>query len=630
MSVVPSDAGHRAALSQSLTIYRHRLAAAGLAAVLLLVLAGCEMAGQQPPKSEPPAAKPVEGPALTIAAASARERDGALRFTVSLSEAAGTAVTAAYATEDGSATAGADYTAVSGRLTFPPESTAAQRIEVGLLDDRVVETEETLTVRLSDPQGATLAAATATGTIQDDDSTPELSIGDASVAENAGRMRFEVRLTPASGRTVTVAYATEDGTATAGEDYASTNGTLTFAAGATAATIGVAILVDDIDEEQAETFTITLSSPSGATLADAGATGTITDDDDAPTGSAPPDPPDPAGPPDAPDAPNTGPAVDLELQSLTVTGGSGAMYPAFAAGVHHYAIRCTSSTTLRVQARASRAAARVTLLRADASDNQAATGSLDASVAVSDGHDVVVELRDGSDTATYVVHCIPTNFPEVRILKKTASVSDGLLLVTPRSQLEGTAESVGAVTWMAILDNDGVPRFYRQLSPRAQLSYSSAPDQTGHGSPGRNFRRLADGRYSLNRYGVYVVEIYDAQLRFQQTVRPLSPLQGTDEHDFLITPEGNYLLVDDVAATRDKCDVQQCEPDETMPIKVRDSWIQELAPDGTRVFEWNSWDHLKISDCKLTCRISSASTPTSIRCICPAATSSRLSDTATW
>ena len=237
---------------------------------------------------------------------------------------------------------------------------------MGLLDDQVGETDETLTVRLSDPQGAALAAATATGTILDDDITPQLSIGDASVAENAGSMRFEVRLTPASERTVTVAYATADGTATAGEDYASTNGTLTFAAGATAATIGVAILVYDSDDEKAETFTITLSSPSGATLADASATGTITDDDDAPTGSAPLEPP------------NTGPAVDFELQSLTVTGGSGAMYPAFDSGVHHYAVRCTSSTTLRVQARASRAAARVTLLRADASDNQAATGSLDA------------------------------------------------------------------------------------------------------------------------------------------------------------------------------------------------------------------------------------------------------------
>ena len=289
-------------------------------------------------------------------------------------------------------------------------------------------------------------------------------------------------------------------------------------------------------------------------------------------------------------------AGPLALQSLAVTGGSGSLYPAFAAGVRHYAVRCGSSSTLRVRAQASRAAARVTLLRADASANQAATGSLDATVAVSGDHDVAIEITDGTDTARYVVHCIPANFPEVKILKKTASVTEGLLLVTPRSQIEGTVESVGGATFMAILDNNGVPRFHRQLSPGSRLNHPRHPDQPGYGHPGRNLRRLADGRYSLNRGAV--VELYDAELRFQRTVLPVAPLLDTDEHDFLITPEGNYLFVDYVPATRDECEIRQCEPGEKKPIRVRDSWIQELAPGGTKVFEWNSWDHLKLSDCK--------------------------------
>ena len=81
---------------------------------------------------------PAEGPpALAIAAASAGEGDGVLRFTVSLSGADGASVTVAYETEDGAAKAGADYQAASGRLTFPAESTAAQRIEVQLLNDQI-------------------------------------------------------------------------------------------------------------------------------------------------------------------------------------------------------------------------------------------------------------------------------------------------------------------------------------------------------------------------------------------------------------------------------------------------------------------------------------------------------------
>ena len=273
------------------------------------------------------------------------------------------------------------------------------------------------------------------------------------------------------------------------------------------------------------------------------------------------------------------PPAPLKLLSLTVTGGSGSLYPAFAAGIHHYAVRCRGGTTLRVQAQASRTAATVTLLRAATSNNRAATGVLDASVAVNGDHDVVIELRQGTDTATYVVHCLPADFPEVRILKKTAAVAEGLLLVTPRSQISNTYESVGSVSYMAILDNNGVPRFHRRLRP-----------------PGRNLRRLADGRYSLN--SAPFVEIYDAQLRYERTVRPLAPLRDTDEHDFLITPEGNYLFIDYVPATRDECEVRQCEPDEKKPIAVRDSWIQEVTPGGTSVFEWNSWDHLKLSDCR--------------------------------
>ena len=91
---------------------------------------------------------------------------------------------------------------------------------------------------------------------------------------------FAVTLGRASSQTVTVDYATSDGTATAGSDYTAGSGMLSFAAGETAKTVSVAVL-DDSHDEGEETFTLTLSNPSGgnAWLSDATATGTIENTD---------------------------------------------------------------------------------------------------------------------------------------------------------------------------------------------------------------------------------------------------------------------------------------------------------------------------------------------------------------
>jgi hypothetical protein len=124
----------------------------------------------QQPESDPIGLAPQDGrPDLSVAAISAAEGDGTLRFTVSLSRASGEPVSVAYGTEDRTAAARVDYEPAHGRLTFAAESTEAQRIEVTVIDDQVDEATETLTVRLSDPQGAALRVATATGTIIDDD-----------------------------------------------------------------------------------------------------------------------------------------------------------------------------------------------------------------------------------------------------------------------------------------------------------------------------------------------------------------------------------------------------------------------------------------------------------------------------
>ena len=112
---------------------------------------------------------------------------------------------------------------------------------------------------------------------------PSLSINDVTAAnENAANSTFTVTLSAASSLDVTVDYATSDGTATADVDYTPANGTLTIPAGSTTATFTVGVLSDALDEAN-ETATLTLSNPTNATISDATATLTITDDDAMPS-----------------------------------------------------------------------------------------------------------------------------------------------------------------------------------------------------------------------------------------------------------------------------------------------------------------------------------------------------------
>jgi hypothetical protein len=111
-------------------------------------------------------------------------------------------------------------------------------------------------------------------------STPNLSISDQSGFEpvtGTGTITLAVTLSAASTQTVTVGYATADGTATAASDYTTASGTLTFAAGETRKTLTVTVLADTPFDESDESVTVTLSSPSGATLARSQATATIVD-----------------------------------------------------------------------------------------------------------------------------------------------------------------------------------------------------------------------------------------------------------------------------------------------------------------------------------------------------------------
>jgi hypothetical protein len=222
-------------------------------------------------------------PAASIADAAVSEGNAGTTtatFTVSLAFAASGAVSVGYSTANGTATAGADYVAASGVLTFPPGATS-RTLTVSVNGDLLDEVDETFFVNLSSPVGVTIADGQAVGTILDDDAPPTLSIADASAPEGScspSSLSLPVALSGPSGKTVSVSYATSGGTATPEVDYETSSGTLSLAPGATSAAVVVPLIGDLVDEPN-ETFTVALAAPVDVTIPDPLATATILDDD---------------------------------------------------------------------------------------------------------------------------------------------------------------------------------------------------------------------------------------------------------------------------------------------------------------------------------------------------------------
>lgn len=223
----------------------------------------------------------------------AGEDAGSATIVVTLSGGLNTTATVDYATSDGSAIAGSDYTPVSGRLTFNPGETS-KSFTVPITDDANDEADETINLTLSNPTGGATVGAPQTLplTITDNDATPALSIGDASVVEGNSDATtfavFTVSLSAPSGRAVATNFSTTSSSAffpndaDSPGDYLGTSGTITFAPGQTTQTINIQINGDNTPEND-ETFRVLLDSPSFALITDGTGIGTILNDDGSPT-----------------------------------------------------------------------------------------------------------------------------------------------------------------------------------------------------------------------------------------------------------------------------------------------------------------------------------------------------------
>jgi hypothetical protein len=217
-------------------------------------------------------------PSITINNVSVNEGNGGstpAQFTLALSSPSGKLVSLNYATADGTATAGQDYQAASGTLSIGAGA-ATKTLAIAVTGDTVFEPNETFVVNLSNPVNAGIADAQGMATIIDDDNTIQFSSESYFFNEDVGSGVVTVIRSAGTSNAATVDYATSDnagsstcininGRASSRCDYATTIGTLHFAAGETSKTISIPITNDSLIEG-GELFMVSLSNPSGATL----------------------------------------------------------------------------------------------------------------------------------------------------------------------------------------------------------------------------------------------------------------------------------------------------------------------------------------------------------------------------
>ncbi len=233
----------------------------------------------------------------TLAATSVDEDAGNVTFTVSINTlpVAGETVTVPYATTDSTAIAGSDYTTTAGTLEFTSSSALSMDIVIPITNDVARETPATegfvlaigpVAIASSGGSTATLSgASSATVTIRDNDYEINIS-PDFSVEVGTGTAAVQVMVSPAlaSGEQIAVDYMTADGTASAGTDFTTTSGTLTFNhSSSNPQSISIPILNDGV-QTGAESFTLNLgniapSAGDGATFIDSSCQITINDHD---------------------------------------------------------------------------------------------------------------------------------------------------------------------------------------------------------------------------------------------------------------------------------------------------------------------------------------------------------------
>ena len=248
------------------------------------------------------------------------------------------------------------------------------------------------------------------------------------------------------------------------------------------------------------------------------------------------------------------------------------MYPPFDPDIHHYAVGCDGGV-LTLGLSVAEPETRMTV-------NGVRVASRDAVVELSEltgDSDVIIELHDGmGGSARWTVHCLPEHFPTVEA-RKSPDASDILIAATAGRR------------YIAIFDTNGVPRFHERTS-RHTWEFKHHPNG------------LWPYSYALiaGESGESTTQIVmDWNFEVVDVVRVVPPLTHTDQHAFIVKPNGNYVLLSYEPSRRDMSAARDADGNPYSTTEAtEDSVIQEITPDGEQVFLWNSWDHLAaLQDC---------------------------------
>ena len=285
------------------------------------------------------------------------------------------------------------------------------------------------------------------------------------------------------------------------------------------------------------------------------------------------------------------------LRTLTVSGLSGvprdsrAFYPAFDADTLHYAARCPASISLTLTPEDSDT-------RVSVNGMQRPTGAAFALGGLHRETDIRITLTGNTGASTtYTVHCIDRgDFPKLTTVKRAGAMDDLLLFKAPILPTDQSWRS-----YLVLMDNNGVPRLRKRITDRVFTYFRVFPDET-HPRARYGYSKIGS---SYNSDGAELVVLDKYFNTMAEDIHILSPFSNTDAHDFMIRPNGDYVLMAYSPTRRDLRFINSEFPDVRNQSNralrsnepVQDSVIQVRTADGTVKFNWNGWDHLAIEDC---------------------------------
>lgn len=207
------------------------------------------------------------------------EKDGTIDIDVTLNTVSAEVVRVQYAIQSGAATQNSDYQGTQGSLTFPA-GTASQKFSIPILEDLLVEGDETFTITLSASQNARLGGPIVVPVTITDNENPTISFSSPTYLANeaGGSVLITVNRTPIFNATSSVEYRLLAGTALGGSDFTLVTGTIIFEPNEMTANFIVTI-VDDQLRENDESFTLQLFNPVNPQIVSAESTFIILDDD---------------------------------------------------------------------------------------------------------------------------------------------------------------------------------------------------------------------------------------------------------------------------------------------------------------------------------------------------------------